>query len=53
MTKEFTFLRFKVEFNMPGFPEDDGEACAAEIKRALLKTARDFDPEATVKEETA
>lgn len=49
---EFTFMRFEVELNLPGFPADEGKARAAEIKQALLETARDFDIEATVKETT-
>lgn len=49
---EFTFMRFTVEINMPGLPDDDGEARAAEIKQALLETARDFDIDATVTETT-
>lgn len=50
--RELTFMRFEVELNMTGFPEDDGEARAAEVKQALLETAQDFDIDATVKETT-
>lgn len=49
---EITFMRFTVEINMPGFPKDDGDARAAEIKKALLETAQDFDIDATVVETT-
>jgi hypothetical protein len=50
--KEFTYMRFTVEVNKSGFPEDVGEALAAEVKAALLATAKEFDPDAVVKEDT-
>jgi hypothetical protein len=49
---ESTFMRFTVEINTPGFPDDGGDGLAKDIGRALLETAVKFDTEAKVTETT-
>jgi hypothetical protein len=52
MEHEYTFLRFEVELNLPGFPDDDGDAVSEKVRLALLSVVRGFDADATVVETT-
>jgi hypothetical protein len=52
MEHEYTFLRFEVELNLPGFPDDDGDAVSEKVRLALLSMVHGFDADATVVETT-
>lgn len=52
MEHEYTFLRFEVELNLSGFPEDCGDAIAEKVRCALLDTVRSFDVDGVVVETT-
>jgi hypothetical protein len=49
---DYTYMRFEVELSFLGFPDDEGEALAKEVKQALLDAAKDFDADVTIKETT-